>query len=45
MTDKLFNRLDGPAKLTFREIEAISIETDSKKKGYNHNPYLVYIAT
>ena len=30
--------------VAFREIEAISLETHSKKKGYIHNPYLVYIA-
>ena len=44
MTDKLFRMVDGPAKVAFREIEAISLETHSKKKGYIHNPYLVYIA-
>ena len=44
LTDKLFSRLDGPGKKTFKEIEMISIEAHSKKKGYNHSPYLVYIA-
>ena len=44
LTDKLVSRLDGPAKQAFRDIEAISIETHAKKKGYNHAPYLAYIA-
>ena len=44
LSEKLSGRLDGPAKKAFREIEMISIETHAEKKGYNHNPYLVYIA-
>ena len=45
MTDRLHGRLEGPAKGTYREIEAISLDAHAKKKGYNHSPYLVYIAT
>jgi len=44
LTEKLLRMVDGPAKVAFREIEANSLETHSKKKGYKHNPYLVYIA-
>jgi len=44
LTEKLLSMVDGPAKVAFREIEAISLETHAKKKGCIHNPYLVYIA-
>jgi hypothetical protein len=44
LTDKLVGRLEGPGKSAYREIEAISLEAHAEKKGYNHSPYLVYIA-